>query len=385
MPRLTRVPSLALETLRILVVLFGAVLGYLVGSRYGGSGDAVLGVFDAPVLGLVVGGLLGYVVGGVLARGVLRAIDRGEQAMTGLSPEQLVAGSLGALVGVLLVAVFTWPLFLVLPVGLALPLFVFILLVAGLFGFRVGRRRRDAVLETLGGRAGLAPRPRAASSLPRVVDTSVAIDGRVIEVVRAGFLHGRMLVCAPVLGELQAMADSSDDLRRAKGRRGLAALEALRREPGVDVEVIGDEAPGVDEVDAKLVRVCLDRNAALLTFDTNLAKVAALAGAQVLNMHKLALALRPPVVSGDHVSVLLTRQGKEPGQAVGYLDDGTMVVVEHARERVGHEAAVVVTSVLTTANGRLVFARLEAAGSPAVPQGRHDPVEALRRVTGEPS
>jgi uncharacterized protein YacL len=164
-------------------------------------------------------------------------------------------------------------------------------------------------------------------------------------------------VCRPVLDELQGLADAGDDLRRARGRRGLELLETLRREPGVEVEVVDDEAPGVPEVDAKLVRIALDRNVALLTLDTNLAKAAALAGVRVLNLHALALALRPPVQAGDEVSVLLIKAGRDAGQAVGYLDDGTMVVAERSRERIGSEAQVLVTSVLTTANGRMVFAR----------------------------
>ena len=196
----------------------------------------------------------------------------------------------------------------------------------------------------------------AAAALPRLVDTSVAVDGRILDVVRAGFLHGSVLVCSPVLAELQGMADSGDDHVRAKGRRGLEVLEALQREQGVDLEVLDLEVPGVHEVDAKLVRICLDRGTALLTLDTNLAKAAALAGVPVLNLHALALALRPPVAAGDDVPVLLLKPGKEPGQAVGYLDDGSMVVVERGRPHLGTEVAVRVTSVLTTANGRLVFA-----------------------------
>ena len=206
----------------------------------------------------------------------------------------------------------------------------------------------------------------ATAVLPRVVDTSVAVDGRVLDVVRAGFLAGTMLVPLPVLGELQSLADSADDTKRARGRRGLQVLETLRREPSIDVEVIEDEAPGVPEVDAKLVRTCLDRGVALLTLDTNLAKVAALAGVRVLNLHALALALRPPVVAGEDISVHLLKAGKDAGQAVGYLDDGTMVVAEDARGRIGSEAVVRVTSVLTTANGRMVFGR----PSGAVPRPR---------------
>jgi uncharacterized protein YacL len=202
----------------------------------------------------------------------------------------------------------------------------------------------------------------SAAALPRILDTSVAIDGRILDVVRAGFLHGTMLVPAPVLGELQGLADAGDDLRRAKGRRGLEVLETLRREPAVEITVLEDEVPAVTEVDAKLVRICLDRPAALLTLDTNLARVAALAGVRVMNLHALALALRPPVGAGDEVSVLLIKAGKEHGQAIGYLDDGTMVVVERSREAVGRELLVAVTSVLTTANGRMVFAK--PAGPP---------------------
>ena len=197
------------------------------------------------------------------------------------------------------------------------------------------------------------------------VDTSVAIDGRVLDVVRSGFLHGRFLVPQPVVDELQSMADSGDDLRRAKGRRGLDVLESLRREHGVELLTIPDEAMAVTDVDAKLVRMSIDRNCALLTFDTNLAKAASIAGVKVLNLHGLALALRPLVVVGDEVDLHLLKAGKEAGQAVGYLDDGTMVVTEHARDKVGTECRVVVTSVLTTANGRLVFAKPTALAGAA--------------------
>lgn len=243
---------------------------------------------------------------------------------------------------------------------LTVPAFSFLVVAVGLLGYRLGTGKRDAVLAMFGARVGLSERPVPAAALDRIVDTSVAVDGRVVDVVRAGFLHGRMLVPAPVLAELQGLADAGDDVRRARGRRGLEVLEALRREPTVDVQVLDDEVPAVAEVDAKLVRLCLDRPAALLTLDTNLAKVAALSGVRVMNLHALARALRPPVVAGEEVAVLLLKAGKEAGQAVGYLDDGTMMVVEQGRDSIGREVAVVVSSVLTTANGRLVFARLHA-------------------------
>jgi uncharacterized protein YacL len=261
-------------------------------------------------------------------------------------------------VGVVLGAGVAWPVFFLPDAYLAFPLFGFVVVVLGYFGFVIGASKRDGVLSLFGERAGLGPRAVAAAALPRVLDSSVAIDGRIVDVIRAGFLHGQLLVPTPILAELQGLADAGDDLRRAKGRRGLEVLEQLQRERFVDVEVLELDVPGVPEVDAKLVRICLDRGAALLTLDTNLAKAAALAGVQVMNLHSLALALRPPVAAGDEVALLLSKPGKEAGQAVGYLDDGSMVVVERARDRVGNEVTVLVTSVLTTANGRLVFGRL---------------------------
>ncbi|MBI1378723.1 MAG: hypothetical protein GC157_14775 [Frankiales bacterium] len=355
---LRRVPSVAVEALRLLFVAFGAGIGYQVAVSTGAhDGTQVLGAFSGLWVGAILGALGGYVVGGVLARLTMRTLDRGERALEGLSAEQVIAGGFGAVIAALFATVLAWPLFLIGQPLLMTPLFLFVVVVAALFGFRIGRSRRDAMLGVVGERAGLAPRTPSPSSLPRLVDTSVAIDGRVLDVVRSGFLHGRFLVPQPVVDELQAMADSSDDLRRAKGRRGLDVLESLRREHGVELLTVPDEAMGVPDVDAKLVRMSIDRNCALLTFDTNLAKAASIAGVKVLNLHGLALALRPLVVVGDEVDLHLLKAGKEAGQAVGYLDDGTMVVTEQARDRVGTDVRVVVTSVLTTANGRLVFAR----------------------------
>jgi uncharacterized protein YacL len=244
-----------------------------------------------------------------------------------------------------------------------LPVFGFVVITAGALGYRLGLDRGSQVLNVLGPRTGLTPRPVGSAGLPRLIDTSVAIDGRILDVVRAGFLDGTFLVATPVLEELQGLADAGDDLRRARGRRGLEVLERLRDEPGVELVVLEESVPDVPEVDAKLVRLAQTHGAALLTLDSNLAKVAGLAGARVLNLHKLTLALRPPVVAGDEISVLLLKPGREAQQAVGYLDDGTMVVVEEASDRIGGEAYVRVTSVLTTANGRMVFGR--PSGAPA--------------------
>ena len=351
-----RTPAAVLEALRLLVVVFFAGAGYQIGLAVGPP-HAVLGALNGTAIGLVLGSGCGYVLGGVLGRRAGATVEVARSSLHDVSAETVVAGAVGLVGGVLLGAGVAWPVFFLPLAYLAFPLFGIVVVLTGYVGCMLAASKRDGVLALVGSKAGLSPRPAPVAALPRVVDSSVAIDGRVLDVVRAGFLHGRMLVPTPVLAELQGLADAGDDLRRAKGRRGLEALEALKREPGVDLEVLELDLPSVPEVDAKLVRTCLDSGAALLTLDTNLAKAAALAGVQVLNLHALALALRPPVSAGDDVQVLLLKPGKEAGQAVGYLDDGSMVVVERARTLLGKDILVSVTSVLTTANGRLVFGR----------------------------
>lgn len=354
--RKPRTPYAVLEVLRLLVVVFFAGAGYQVGSSVDPDGP-VLGALNGTAVGLIIGSGLGYVLGGVLGRKTASTTEVARTHLRDVSAEQLVAGGLGTVGGVLVGAGVAWPVFFLPQAYLAFPLFGFVVVVLGYFGAIVAMSKREGVLALFGERAGLSPRTAPAAALPRVLDTSVAIDGRVLDVVRAGFLHGTMLVPTPVLAELQGLADATEDLRRSRGRRGLEVLEALKREDGVEVEVLDLDVPGVHEVDAKLVRICLDRTAALLTLDTNLAKAASLAGVRVLNLHALSLAMRPPVAAGDDVPVLLIKAGKEAGQAVGYLDDGSMVVVEGGRPRLGQEVGVRVTSVLTTANGRLVFGR----------------------------
>jgi uncharacterized protein YacL len=359
-----RSPTGFVELLRLLTVVFSAGVGYQVAQSVSDPDRSVLGPFNGVTVGILLGSAVGYVIGGVLGRTTVTTVDRTEAGLREISVESLVAGVIGLVLGVLAGAGLGLPLFLIAEPFISFPLYTIVIAVLGFAGLRVGQSKRDGMLRMFGEKAGMAPRSAGVSVLPRVVDSSVAIDGRVLDVVRAGFLHGTMVVTQPVLAELQGLADASDDLRRGRGRRGLETLECLRREPGVEVEVWDDEVPNVAEVDAKLVRLCLDRDAALLTLDTNLAKAAALAGVRVLNLHALTLAVRPVVQAGDDVSVLLIKPGKEAGQAVGYLDDGTMVVAERSKAGIGSEATLRVTSVLTTANGRMVFATPADAARP---------------------
>lgn len=358
------------EALRLCIVVFFAGLGSEIGRRVPIDDPTQVWPLDPTASGVLLGAAIGYVLGGVLARLTIRGVHDAERVLSERSLERVLGSVIGTLVGVLVAVGVAWPL-LIIGYGPAMvPLFIFIVLALGTLGHRVGSTRRHALMSMLVGSSRMAHGP-AASGLDRVLDTSVAVDGRIVDVIRAGFLHGTLVVPQPVLAELQGLADCGDDTKRARGRRGLECLDSLRRERGVEFEVIHDAARAVPEVDAKLVRTCLDRPAVLLTLDTNLARAAALAGCRVMNLHALALALRPPVVAGEVVEVLLTKPGREHGQAVGYLDDGTMVVVERARTVIGQEVTVTVTSVLTTANGRMVFANRVGVDGTADSPGKH--------------
>ena len=196
---------------------------------------------------------------------------------------------------------------------------------------------------------------------PKVVDTSVIIDGRIADICDSGFLDGTLIIPRFVLRELQSIADSADVLRRAKGRRGLDIIKAMQdKTDKVYILVVEDDYPDLREVDAKLLRLAADYNAKVMTNDYNLNKVAQIEGVSVLNINDLANAIKPAVLPDEQMQVKIIKEGKEAFQGVGYLDDGTMVVVDGGKEQIGRNVAVVVTSVLQTAAGRMIFGKLSS-------------------------
>lgn len=198
----------------------------------------------------------------------------------------------------------------------------------------------------------------------KIVDTSVIIDGRIADICKSGFIDGTLLIPRFVLGELQNIADSADVLRRAKGRRGLDILKEMQElKDKVETKVVEDDYPDIREVDAKLLRLAKEYGAKVITNDYNLNKVAQIEGVSVLNINDLANALKPAVLPDEHMEVKIIKEGKEPFQGVGYLDDGTMVVVDGGKGHVGQNVAVVVTSVLQTAAGRMIFGKLSGVVS----------------------
>lgn len=193
----------------------------------------------------------------------------------------------------------------------------------------------------------------------KLLDTSVIIDGRIADLCETGFIEGTLIVPHFILHELQHISDSSDGLKRARGRRGLDVLNVLQKMESLHVELVEDDFPHVKEVDTKLIELAKQMDGKVLTNDFNLNKVAGIQGVEVLNINDLCNALKPVVLPGEIIRVFVLKEGKEAGQGIAYLDDGTMVVVDHAKSSIGKNAEVVVTSVLQTSAGRMIFTRLK--------------------------
>ncbi len=204
--------------------------------------------------------------------------------------------------------------------------------------------------------AGLEPTGQFLT--PKLLDTSVIIDGRIADLCETGFMEGEFIIPQFILQELQHISDSADTLKRARGRRGLDILNHIQKNNDVVVQIVENDFPNIKEVDAKLVELGKKLGAKILTNDLNLNKVAGLQGVQVLNINELTNALRPVVLPGETMRVFVLKEGKEAGQGVAYLDDGTMVVVDNAKRCIGKNVDVVVTSILQTSAGRMIFTRL---------------------------
>jgi uncharacterized protein YacL len=370
---------------RALSRLVGAVVGMVAGVLYGSyivqQTGAPLRTDQAAGLSVVLG--TGVAVAAALALAApLLTVDPYlwlEHVLDHAPPGELIGALAGLTVGLLisaLVAVLLSPL----PWGIGLVLSLALACTLIYVGVRTGTRRRDAFADVLRRRtadAVAADDPPPQDGRPIVLDTSVLIDGRITDVASTGFIQGRLLVPAFVLEELQRVADSADPLRRAKGRRGLAVVDDLKRQTAVVCEVIDLDFPGTPEVDSRLLRVARARGAALMTQDYNLNRLATVEGIRVLNLNNLANALKPIVGSGETLSLSIVKAGKEPQQGVGYLDDGTMVVVEGGRDHLDRQLQVTVTSVLQTPAGRMIFA---TAGT----EGRR-PAEGRLRTVPRPS
>jgi uncharacterized protein YacL len=317
--------------LRLLVLLLFICSGYIIGIQY-----------SYIMYGLLIGGLLGLIA--ISAEVLFRKIDIGT----------IIGGLLGISCGLLFAYLFMFPLKALLGDSIKIISFS-VIAVFGYGGLLLGLDRgREISIE---GIIRLFKGQGSEENL-KILDTSVIIDGRIADVCETGFLEGVFILPQFILQELQHIADASDSLKRARGRRGLDILHKIQKMSQITVKIVDEDFPKIKEVDAKLVALAKRLNAKVITNDFNLNKVAELQGVSVLNINELANSLKPVVLPGETMKVFILKEGKEYNQGVAYLDDGTMVVIENARRFIGKDAEVTVTSVLQTTAGRMIFSKL---------------------------
>lgn len=331
--------SVGIGVLRLGFVLLAVLLGYHLNLPF-------VAAEEMPWLGMAAGALLALGIIGI------------ERAAWKVAPKVLLGGLLGLIVSLALGHLLTTSL-------LALPIF------GGVDNSALRNLVQAALVYigvVLGARKGAdfdldeykkQWRGETKEQNSKLLDTSVIIDGRIADICETGFLEGTLIIPHFVLRELQQIADSSDPIKRNRGRRGLDILQRIQRSVDVHVNILEQDFPKIKDVDSKLVALGKQLGAKILTNDFNLNKVAELQGVAVLNVNQLANAVRPVVLPGELMSVHILKEGKEYGQGVAYLDDGTMVVVDSARKYVGKSVDVAVTSVLQTTAGRMIFTRLK--------------------------
>jgi uncharacterized protein YacL len=338
------------------MVVFG-ILGAYLGAYLGTSTD------QSPYVSGVLMGLAGMLFGLILTPYfTTRPIRRIRRTLLSVSTQTLTSGLTGLVVGLIIAALLTFPLSLLpSPFGKILP-FVGVLLFA-YFGIAIFVMRQTDLASLLRLSPGRAGEEASAAAQPSyrtiLLDTSVIIDGRIADIARTGFLVGTLLIPRFVLNELQFIADSSDNLRRQRGRRGIEVISQLQKDTSTPLRISDMDVEGVREVDDKLVVLARQLRCPILTNDYNLNRIAELQGVSVLNVNELANAVKLVLLPGESIEVSVIQEGKEAGQGVGYLDDGTMVVVEDGRNYLSRKINVTVTKVLQTAAGRMIFARLE--------------------------
>lgn len=318
--------------LRVIVFLFFALSGYMIGIKY-----------NYDIYGLLTGGVLGLIA--IAAEIQLKKIELGA----------VIGGLFGISCGLLFAHLLMLPLKLFLGEDVNF-IYFGLMAVFGYGGLLLGLSRGKALSVAAIFRLF---RGQEMEEHLKILDTSVIIDGRIADVCETGFLEGVFILPQFILQELQHIADASDTMKRARGRRGLDILHKIQKMSRITVRIVDEDFPKIKEVDAKLVALAKLLNAKVITNDFNLNKVAELQGVSVLNINELANSLKPVVLPGEAMKVFILKEGKEYNQGVAYLDDGTMVVVENARRLIGKNSDVTVTSVLQTTAGRMIFSKLK--------------------------
>jgi len=309
------------------------------------------------VFSSIAAGILLYIAGGRIIRLITAAVERAERFLQNITLYELIIGAGGFIAGLIIANLISIPIVKIDIIGV--PLSIMINIFLGICGVYFAlMKRNDGTVSVLAGKGEGQDRPGI-----KILDTSAIIDGRILDISRTGFLEGEILVPGFVLEELRHLADSHDDVVRAKGRRGLDVLNRMKADMKCPVRIGKETRDPHLEVDEQLLNRARELKAKVITNDFNLGKVAQLKGIPVLNINDLANALKPMAVSGEEMTVRVVKEGKENGQGIGYLEDGTMVVVEGGIKFKNQLIDVVVTSVLQTSAGRMIFARCKTSAA----------------------
>ncbi len=352
------------KLIRFISLVFGGVIGYQVAETLVPAGAAfdlsnpVLFLQNPLFFGVVGGAILGVIIIPFIAELVISFERRLQKVPFG----EIMAGAIGASVGLILGILFNYAFPISTVSGVGRYLQFLINLVLAYLGLTITMRKA----EDLFGLFQKIPtgsknrREKVGDIAAKILDTSVIIDGRIADICKTGFIEGTLIIPDFVLEELRHIADSPDLLKRNRGRRGLDILNQIQKHMNINVDIVDSDFDDFEEVDSKLVKLGKLMGGKIITNDFNLNKVAELQGVSVLNINELSNALKPIVLPGEEMEVKVIKEGKEYGQGVAYLDDGTMIVVDHGKKHIGEEIEVLVTSILQTAAGRMIFAKPKA-------------------------
>lgn len=298
-----------------------------------------------------------------LSKRIANALDRGirqlEAQVTNASPAKITSGVIGLIIGLVIASLLSVLIGYIPIEWISLPLLVLDYIIFGFIGWSMGYRKQFDFATVFSRSKKTEAAGHETYIAPKILDTSVIIDGRIFDICKTGIFDGDIVIPEFVLVELQHIADSADSMKRTKGRRGLDILSKIQNELGASVRISDIDFDDTQEVDAKLIKLAKLLNGKVVTTDYNLNKVAAVHRVEVFNINELSNAVKPVLLPGEELSVVIIKDGKEQRQGIAYLDDGTMIVVEGARGRIGEEMDVVVTSVLQTAAGRMIFAKIK--------------------------
>jgi len=306
------------------------------------------------VSGIIIGIVFFFVFAPLISGAILGKMDRVEAKLSSMSLKELLACITGMISGLVIANLIGIPISKYGTIGSCIV--VALNLVFGYLGYRVARRKKDEIPFD-----GMVPNTKFSKSItygkPKILDTSVIIDGRILDLLKTGFIEGKIIIPNFVLEELRHIADSSDSLKRNRGRRGLDILNEIQKQLAVSVEIVDFNCKEQLEVDSMLLKMAQKMDAFVVTNDYNLNKVAEFQGVMVLNINELSNAIKPVVLPGEEMTVTVIKSGKENGQGIAYLNDGTMIVIDGGNKFIGETINVVVTSVLQTAAGRMIFGR----------------------------